>query len=447
MGSGDKEANRVRIAWFTPFSKKSAIGLYSKYACEALKAEYSIEIYTSDTEELYETDIPVKRFSTIQEISWSKIDACFYNIGDNSNYHSAIVDCAMHCPGILILHDRSILNLWTGYYLLHKEDRSQLQWQLKEHYGEDATDEILDAMSDAQKWSRVDSEKYSGLELIVPYARAVIVHSKYHQAFVEKHCHGPVQLAYFPVPWDQPCTATCKKPKIMKLLTVGHVNYNKRVAQVIEAIGTSPQLAGTVQYIVAGSLENEAYAQSLAESIQKYHLQDTVFLKGYTPRDELENLYQKTNILINLRNPALEGASWSLVEEMLTGKPIIVSKTGFYAEIPEDCVYQISTDDSEEILAIQNALLWMIDHWDEAQEMGQRAYQYAKMRFAPEQYAAQIQELLEILEFHKPLEQLVDIICYEFQSIGINAELDICKEYADEMEKLFFLPSKWNSDQ
>ena len=35
----------MRIAWFTPFEKESAIGKYSKHACEALSKVADVEIF------------------------------------------------------------------------------------------------------------------------------------------------------------------------------------------------------------------------------------------------------------------------------------------------------------------------------------------------------------------------------------------------------------------
>ena len=431
----------MRIAWFTPFLKKSAIGLYSKYACEALRRKHDVWIYAPAAEELHETAVPVRQFDSAADISWDEIDICFYNIGDNSLYHSQIVDCLMQHPGILILHDHSILNLWVGYYIAHRNSLDELRSVLESQYAAAGADEILNAMSDVQKWNALDYERYSGLELLLPYAKGVLVHSNYHKEFVRRFYGGPIKVAYFPFPCDRPCPSKRKQHETIQLLTVGNVNPNKRIAQVIEAIGREKQLSQHIRYTVAGGLENKLYVANLENLIKRYHLEDRVLLNGYTTDEELEEFYQAADILINLRNPALEGASWSLVEQMYTGKPIIVSNTGFYGEMPEGCVYPISADMSQEITEIQKALRWMAEHWDQAQEIGQNAYLCAKTSFSPEQYAEKVADFLNIQAFQEPLEQLIDYVCYEFQAIGVDNSMEICREYADELEKLFFRPS------
>ena len=74
-------------------------------------------------------------------------------------------------------------------------------------------------------------------------------------------------------------------------------------------------------------------------------------LIGYVDDNTLAAYYRDADVLCNLRNPALEGASWSLVEQMSLGKPIIVSDNGFYSEIPGECVFKISLENEEEELA------------------------------------------------------------------------------------------------
>ena len=430
----------MRIAWFTPFSKKSAIGLYSKYACEALGEKHDVQIYTPHADELYETALQVTQFDSPEDIFWGQIDVCFYNIGDNSLYHSQIVDCLMQHPGILVLHDRSILNLWVGYYISHRNSLDELRSVLKAQYTVAGADEILSAMSDVQKWNSLDYERYSGLELILPYAKGILVHSHFHKEFVRRFYRGPIKVAYFPFVCNHLCPSRRERPEIIQLLTVGYVNPNKRIAQVIEAIGQENQLSKHIKYTVAGGLDNSPYVAELEALIKRYHLEDQVLLNGYTTNQELEAFYQAADILINLRNPALEGASWSLVEQMYTGKPIIVSNTGFYGEIPSDCVYPISADTSQEVTEIRKALCWMVEHWDQALEIGQNAYHCAKTSFSPKQYAENVADFLNIQTFQEPLEQLIDYICYEFQAIGIDSGMEICREYANELEKLFFLP-------
>ena len=76
----------MKIAWFTPFVKTSAIGKVSAQICEELSRHHAVEIWTPHREDLKETSVPVRSFgaevtaeqlaqmaytdSTLGEIGW-----------------------------------------------------------------------------------------------------------------------------------------------------------------------------------------------------------------------------------------------------------------------------------------------------------------------------------------------------------------------------------------
>ena len=49
----------MKIAWFTPFVKTSAIGKVSAQICEELSRHHAVEIWTPHREDLQETSVPV----------------------------------------------------------------------------------------------------------------------------------------------------------------------------------------------------------------------------------------------------------------------------------------------------------------------------------------------------------------------------------------------------
>ena len=55
----------MKIAWFTPFAKESAIGYYSKLATEAIHNSYEVDIWVSnrDGNNLHPSELNVVRYT------------------------------------------------------------------------------------------------------------------------------------------------------------------------------------------------------------------------------------------------------------------------------------------------------------------------------------------------------------------------------------------------
>ena len=49
----------MKIAWFTPFTRKSAIGKISALICEELAKNHEVEVWTQHREELIATTVHV----------------------------------------------------------------------------------------------------------------------------------------------------------------------------------------------------------------------------------------------------------------------------------------------------------------------------------------------------------------------------------------------------
>jgi glycosyltransferase involved in cell wall biosynthesis len=73
-----------------------------------------------------------------------------------------------------------------------------------------------------------------------------------------------------------------------------------------------------------------------------------VSLKGYVSADERERLMAQADVFLTLRFPAYEGASSSVLEELIYDTPVIVTDTGFFSELPDNVVHKINPETSTE---------------------------------------------------------------------------------------------------
>src|SRR5262249_41450726 len=153
LGSRDPRAdpmsaNRdtpMTIAWFTPFSTRSAIGEFSLHVAERLADHAHVEIWTQDTERLRQTDLNVIGFSSAsQELELLETrDVLVYNMGDHLPFHGHIHAVSQRYPGIVILHDRVLHHLFAGKWLMDDPpDRRAYVDRMETYYGKEAAESV-----------------------------------------------------------------------------------------------------------------------------------------------------------------------------------------------------------------------------------------------------------------------------------------------------------------
>lgn len=429
----------MKVAWFTPFTKKSAIGEYSKYAAEELSKYLDVDILVFETENLYETNLHVIIYTqdNIKSIILD-YDLCIYNMGNYHPFHASIFEVMKLRRGIIISHDLCLHDFFFGYYSHFVSNINMYKYSINKLYGKENAEKIFQATANVKQWASLDHSIYHMSQLLFPYCEGFFVHSKYHRFKLESLFAGPINNAWLPIPNKNESVINERSNKMkFNLLTVGYVNPNKRIRSTIETIGKNKRLCENVHFICVGSLENNEYAKELSQVICDYKLESIVKLIGYVGNDKLLAYYNDADIIINLRYPALEGGSWSLAEQMQMGKIIIVSNTGVYSEIPDNCVIKI--DPNNEIEDLTNSLLDIIDNPEKFKQYGSNAKKFAEEEFSPSLYAKKLYDFIQHIVFLRPLNSLIDLIAQELRSFRVQSEISICSAISDEIESLFIV--------
>ena len=122
---------------------------------------------------------------------------------------------------------------------------------------------------------------------------------------------------------------------------------------------------------------------SLARSLQV-----NLVISGKVDSDTLLQAIGEAHVICCLRWPSLEAASASAIEAMLYGKPVVVTDTGFYSELPDVCVRKIRIQN--EIPELQQALEHLCENEGERLALGAKAAEWAAVTFSAEIYANQL---------------------------------------------------------
>jgi glycosyltransferase involved in cell wall biosynthesis len=175
------------------------------------------------------------------------------------------------------------------------------------------------------------------LEWFAAFASGAVVHANHYAERVRSACPGPVEvvpLAYEGIALPPP--APIDGGRGVVVATIGHVNTNKRAADVLRAMAASEPMRERVRYRLIGPVEPEERAAllGLARSLGVPEPEFT----GWVEDADMPRRLADVDAISCLRNPVLEGASASLILAMRSGRPVLVSDHGPYADVPDGLV-------------------------------------------------------------------------------------------------------------
>jgi glycosyltransferase involved in cell wall biosynthesis len=418
----------MKIAWFTPFSTNSAIGRYSQSITNKLIDYCEVDLWSSDKSNLLPTELKIFHYQGSEDLS-AKLrgyDFIIYNMGNNLAFHKDIYEVSNKVKGIVILHDYVMQHFFAAYYQFIRNKQAYIE-EMERLYGIRGRDIAIDSINNKRKpfWETDEVSEYPFFEKAIENAIGVIVHSGFCAEKVKQKFLGPIDMIYHPFySYDRIDLDRCLKKSDLgipedKVLIVstGHVNPNKRIDRIINILGEHRDLAQRVIYVIIGPHNHMEYYSNLRKIVERYNLHNIMFL-GYQPDEMLYAYLLNADIIINLRYPTTEGAPGSLIEQMYFGKAIIVNNTGFYGEMPDDCVVKIDVDEKEQ-LNLYNALTKLIDDEIERRNIGIRAKQFASENFTPQKYCQKFIGFLKKIKGSIPITNLIDKISLELSMMGV----------------------------
>lgn len=437
----------MKIAWFTPFSQKSAIAKYSRSVTQELAEYCDVDLWIVEDEQVLLTDLNLVRYLPGSDLS-SRLrdyDHVVYNMGNYLPYHKDIYEVSMATKGIVILHDFVMHHFFTGFYFLYRNDADAYVRDMEVLYGQEGKMKAIRSLKGTGKpiWESDEVMSYPFFERVIEGALGVIVHSKFHGRAVRQKYMGPVGVLYHPFYSRDGITVSkgTQKPLLgvqgdkVLLITVGHVNPNKKIDRIIQALGRNKEIAEKVTYVIIGSFEHRDYFSYLKSLVEQYSLMGSVKFMGYQPDDILYSYMSAADGFMNLRFPALEGASWSLVEELHFGKPIVVSDTGWYRELPDQCVLKIRPKHEEDDIL---QVLRKFAYKDLGiAKVGINGQKFAVNTFTASKYCDGFLKFLDVVNSWRPILGLIDRVSLELSVMGGSVDSPCISMVASEISEFF----------
>ena len=362
----------LRVGWLSPLTPASGVGTFSHAVATCFPTcigdeAIDLTLLYPDHPSLHyvhQRSIRIEDSDSFRNVL-TLFDLLIYNIGNNTEHHETIFKLLRTHPGIIVCHDFVYQHYLAGRSM--EAGRSFASYAaLLMKFGDAnagpylARSRITSRLGKIRytPWDSDASSEQPMSEAILDLGSALVVHSNFSRKQAEKCFHGPIlQLG---MPHDQKQTQgedtfevwsqTVLTKNILDLVSFGHIQSTKCIDLVIEAIASSPILRKRVRYTIAGFVGDSDYLRSLEEMITAAKLGEIVRFETGVSDMRLLELMRDADVFVNLRRPNTEGASASLIEQLDSGRPVVVLDSGCYAEIPAQAAVKVPSDADADVI-------------------------------------------------------------------------------------------------
>ena len=413
----------MKIAWFTPFEKKSAIGRVSAEICDELSKTHKVDIWTQHSIDLHETVANIVSYKGIPNIKeLSQYDYVLYNLGNFAGYHRDIMEVAKQLPGIIILHDQTMSSFWAQYYLFQEYGGDPINGVtayvelFRRHYDEKEA-MLVEKACNSGHFPVYDYPGINDFDLIEPCIEnslGVFTHAGFFINRLRDISNIPMSFSYLPCPKlntealsNSEVNSIIAKARAQGrriLVSNGIVHPVKRIDKITAVLEANPQLADKICYLVIGSYGGE-YGNNL-ENLSKSKLKDCLYMLGYQPENEMHAALSAADLCANLRYPNSEVCSLSLLEQMSFNKPVMVLNSGVFGEMPENTVIKLRLENEEK--DIERTLTRFLNGDLELDKIGQNAGKFIKENCNTKVYCARLISFLNKIQEEQAVVRLQD---------------------------------------
>ena len=354
---------RPRLNWFSPLPpSRTEVAQYAMRTLPSLAQHCDITVWTERPYSPAEIEgLAVAR--VWEGEPWPALngaDVTLYHVGNNARFHGWIWEVAQRHPGVVVLHDTG-LNEFLSAHLGRHDD------------GESGATFPPEGGATAATLER---------------ARGAVVHSEtaFQQIAALRRC--PVVQLELPHAAGRP-VLTRGWDGTLRLVVFGFLGANRRLESLLDAIATF-QDRSRVRLDIFGELE---HLDATVERIQSLALGDIVRIRGFVTDAELDEALDQSHLAVNLRFPSMGEASASQLRLWNRGLASVVTRTGWYAELPPDSVWFVDPDN--EIADLQRHFAAALADPATLRAMGAAGRRHLEGHHDPDVYARELMAAVE----------------------------------------------------
>ncbi len=177
-----------------------------------------------------------------------------------------------------------------------------------------------------------------------------------------------------------------------EILYAGIISPRKGLHHLVRGFAAAAAVVPAARLVLVGRPVNPGYAAFLRRTSEALGVGDRI---AFLPEEPQARLAQRMGRAAALVLPSVsEGLGRVLVEAMAAGTPVIGSRVGGIVDLVEDGVTGLlcPPGDAE---ALGRSILWILEHAEEARDMGRRARTFATEYFSLQRYVDGYARLFE----------------------------------------------------
>ena len=439
----------MKVAMVTPMAPESAIADVMMQAVPDLATRWDLEVWCPSGPAYLPCPTvlhPFHEASTEVLSSLAAFDLVVYVLGD-SPWHTRILPLAQRLPGLVVLHDASLTNLFR-HAALETHTLDELMSHVERVTGEGRAHILSTSLVsvDPDEWMQFCAE-VPLTELALEGSLGAVVHSAWHARSIDGLTLGHVTVAPLPVPSTRLSLDSDGDLVTARLIselpddavlvvTVGSVNHNRRIDLLLEAIAGDEVLSRRIHLWAVGPSEGGMQTDllGLAKTLGP---RSRFALPGRVSDSMLHEILTRADIAAALRDPVLEGQSASTLTQLAAGIPVVVYNHAHYAELPDDVAVKVAPADGA--AGIGAALRLLTDDDEGRARRGQRGREYVATSRSGAAYAAALLEAGEHATATTPLLHLSADLGARLRRLGLHQETAVVNVVTDLAFDLFDL--------
>lgn len=357
----------MKIAYFSPLNPiKSGISDFAEELLPFLARNSEIELFV---DHFVPSSVDICRDFVVHDIREydnpelrETFDTAVFQVGNNYEFHRAIVEAFTNYGGILELHDLSLHHFIAAEMICQGkiDEYKNLINYCHGRKGLAEAEDYLNGKTDSL-WETRPLE-FPVNKHLIDLADAVIVHSDFARQMVLS-INSTIPVAVIPLGTvdivDDPEAHKSHCRACLHIagdrIVFGSFGLATPTKRIIETISALEKYKCTINsnftYYIVGSVSGI----DIEKEISARGLKDNVVVTGFLELDMFKLYMGACDICINLRYPTQGESSAVLHRLMGLGKPVIVTDIGSFAEYPYQVAYKIPYG-KEEVPELLHAL-------------------------------------------------------------------------------------------
>ena len=415
MVSGQERGNvamgrTMRIAYFSPLAPmRSKSSSYSEELLPHLCRRVHVDVFTDDRVAATQEVGRVYPVYGYRDLIWpERYDQRVYQMGNTPEY-VPIYNLFTRYGGVVTLHNLDLSGLISAKTLGQGD-----HWgYLREVQRNGGLRPFLQTASDLLLRGQWSPKALEMNRMVAQRAAGVIVHSRAACQHLKARYPG-ARVREIPMGMPRPpLIEPAEARRLLHLpadafivLSVGRLVPGKRLHVAMQAVARLLERCPNTLYVLVGEPAPDYPVRELAESLG---IADHVQLAGHVDLATLYRYLAASDVGICLRDPGRLELPASLLRMMSMGKPVIVSNTPPFAELPATCALKADTGPGE--VAQISAALWALSgHAPLRQWYGRSAARFVHTEHT---LAAAAQHYAEFLEGLGAVEAAEEIMLRE----------------------------------